>query len=99
MTPRDGPLAVRSRLRGVASPGKTDTSVPPMPPPALTIWCNTPLPDSALQLLRDGTRGHKLILSQHQKVSTLTGGAPDPMLAEADVALGQPDPDLLMQSA
>lgn len=65
---------------------------------SLTIWCNTPLSEPALRLLREGTSGHNLVLSSQVKVSTIEGAAPDPMLADADVALGQPDPSLVMTS-
>jgi phosphoglycerate dehydrogenase-like enzyme len=68
-----------------------------MPTARLTIWCNTPLTDPARDLLRDGTRGHNLVFSPHQKVSTLAGGPPDPALSDADVALGQPDPEMVIR--
>jgi len=58
---------------------------------SLTIWCNTKFPDAAGQLLREGTRGHRLIFSSTLLDNVLAVGKADPTLAEADVALGQPD--------
>jgi phosphoglycerate dehydrogenase-like enzyme len=55
----------------------------------LTIWCNRPFPEPALQLLREGTRDHRLVVS---------ASAPDPSFDEADVAFGQPDPEQLLRS-
>ena len=57
----------------------------------LTIWCNSHLREPVLQLLRDGTGNHRLILSTQSRSSNLVGGGPDPLLAEADIAFGQPD--------
>jgi phosphoglycerate dehydrogenase-like enzyme len=58
---------------------------------SLTIWCNVKLPDAAEQMLREGTRGHRLIFSSTLLDNVLAVGKVDPTLAEADVALGQPD--------
>ena len=58
---------------------------------SLTIWCNAKFPDAAEQLLREGTRGHQLIFSSTLLDNVLAVGKTDPTLAEADVALGQPD--------
>lgn len=60
---------------------------------SLTIWCNTKLAPEAHQRLVDGTRGHRLIVSATANASVLVAGAPDPALAEADVAFGQPHVD------
>jgi phosphoglycerate dehydrogenase-like enzyme len=58
---------------------------------SLTIWCNAKFSDSDTQLLVDGTRGHKLLFSAEASASVLDAGRPDPQLAIADVAFGQPD--------
>lgn len=58
---------------------------------SLTIWCNAKFSDSDTQLLVDGTRGHKLLFSADASASVLDAGRPDPQLAIADVAFGQPD--------
>lgn len=64
-----------------------------MTEPRLTVWCNARYPKPAMDLLREGTAGHRLILAAAPKASNLVGGAPDPVLEEADVAFGQPDPE------
>jgi len=56
----------------------------------LTIWCNAKFSEAATRLLVEGLRPHKLVFSAHSSVSVLTPGTPDPALAEADIAFGQP---------
>jgi phosphoglycerate dehydrogenase-like enzyme len=56
----------------------------------LTIWSNAKLPASAVGALKTAAAGHRLILSD-KIVNNLQPGIPDPLLAEADVAFGQPD--------
>ncbi len=58
----------------------------------LTIWCNAEFTDAAQALLQDGVRGHRLVFAAERSASVLTSGAPDPALAEAYIAFGQPDP-------
>jgi phosphoglycerate dehydrogenase-like enzyme len=58
----------------------------------LTIWTNAKLDEAATRLLHEGLRHHRLLTSSNASVSVLTAGQPDPLLAEADIALGQPDP-------
>ena len=58
---------------------------------SLTIWCNAQFSDHDTQLLVDGTKGHKLIFSASASASVLQPGQPDPELAAADIAFGQPD--------
>src|ERR1700677_4929135 len=65
----------------------------------LTIWCNTQFSGRALEMLNEGTRGHRLFFSDVRSASPLTAGGPDPALATADVALGQPDAGDVMESA
>lgn len=60
---------------------------------SLTIWCNTKLAEAAHARLVEGTRGHRLIVSAKANASVLVAGEPDPTLAEADVAFGQPSPE------
>lgn len=64
----------------------------------LTIWCNATLGEPALKLLRDEVVPHRLVFSDAPAVSVLDVGKPDPSLAAADVAFGQPDPDSLLQA-
>lgn len=64
----------------------------------LTIWCNSQFSGSALNLLKTGLESHRLIFSSRLSSSNLAAGAPDPTLAEADVAFGQPDPASVIQA-
>ena len=59
---------------------------------SLTIWCNAKFSDSDTQLLVEGTKAHQLIFSANASASVLDAGRPDPQLATAEVAFGQPDP-------
>lgn len=58
---------------------------------SLTIWCNAKFNDAATQLLTEGTRGHRLIVSSQASANVLKAGPADPALGKADVAFGQPD--------
>lgn len=60
---------------------------------SLTIWCNTKFNAAAMQILQDGTRGHRLVWAAVTSSNVLQAGAPDPALASADIALGQPLPE------
>jgi phosphoglycerate dehydrogenase-like enzyme len=62
----------------------------PTPQP-LTIWCNANLPLNAVELLKQHIGPHRLIFAT-KVVTNLVAGAPDPVLEQADVAYGQPDP-------
>ena len=57
----------------------------------LTIWCNGKFEGAAMRRLEEGLRAHRLVLSSVRDSSVLAGGSPDPALAEADVAFGQPN--------
>ena len=57
----------------------------------LTIWCNGTFSDEAEALLAKGAQGHRLVYAENRAASVLVAGKPDPALAEADVAFGQPD--------
>jgi phosphoglycerate dehydrogenase-like enzyme len=59
------------------------------------IWTNTPLPASSLSRLRAGISSNQLIIST-QLANILSAAGPDPSLADADIAFGQPDPDQLL---
>jgi phosphoglycerate dehydrogenase-like enzyme len=58
---------------------------------SFTIWTNGKFTDEATRLLVEGTRAHKLVISAAASASVLVAGKSDPALAEADIALGQPD--------
>ncbi len=59
----------------------------------LTIWTNAALEPAARARLEAGIAagGHRLLVSQNASASVLAAGGADPLLAEADVAFGQPD--------
>lgn len=61
----------------------------------LNIWTNTPLPAASLTLLRAGISPNRLLISP-QLNNILSAADPDPLLADADIAFGQPDPDQLL---
>src|SRR5688572_23494944 len=49
-----------------------------------------------MQKLRAALKDHRLVLSQRRQKSNLVNAGEDPDLADADIALGQPDPDQAM---
>lgn len=57
-----------------------------------TIWCNASFRPEAEELLQQGLGGHRLIRPQTAQASNLTAGGADPLLEQADIAFGQPDP-------
>jgi phosphoglycerate dehydrogenase-like enzyme len=60
---------------------------------SLTIWTNTTFPEAETRLLHEGLRGHRLVFSASMSAAVLTAGKPDPLLAGADIAFGQPNVD------
>jgi phosphoglycerate dehydrogenase-like enzyme len=62
----------------------------------LTIWYNMNYPQAATELLMRGVSPHKLVFARSLQSSNLAAGEPDPQLAEADVAFGQPNPDEIL---
>lgn len=65
---------------------------------SLTIWTNSKFNSAVTQLLHEGTRAYRLVTAATTSTSVLAAGAPDPALATADIAFGQPDPaDCLRQ--
>lgn len=63
------------------------------PTRSLTIWTNTALEPTARARLEAGIAegGHRLVVSRNASASVLAAGGADPLLAEADIAFGQPD--------
>ncbi len=57
------------------------------------IWCNTKFSADAARLLEEGARarGCRVVFSESLSASVLDAGKPDPLLAGAGIALGQPD--------
>ena len=64
----------------------------------MTIWTNAQFPEAAQTLLDSGLHGHRLVFSQHLAASNLVAAPPDPALLAADIAFGQPDPAISLQS-
>src|SRR5690242_613651 len=62
----------------------------------LTVWCNAHLTEPAARELQKGIAPHRLIVPDDRTMN-LVAGRPDPLLAQADVALGQPDPRQLIE--
>ena len=58
---------------------------------SLTVWTNAEFPAAETRLLRAGLHGHRLVFSTNMSTAVLAAGKPDPLLAEADVAFGQPN--------
>jgi len=65
----------------------------------LTIWCNSTFNPEATRRLREACAPHRLLLSAQSSASVLDAGRHDPLLAEADVAFGQPDPSDCLESS
>lgn len=65
----------------------------------LKIWTNAKFSEAATRLLKEGTRSHCLIEGAVLRASVLDAGGCDPGFAEADIALGQPDPADCISSA
>ncbi|MBI5694008.1 MAG: D-2-hydroxyacid dehydrogenase [Verrucomicrobia bacterium] len=57
----------------------------------LTLWTNMLFKESDTRLLTEGVKPHRLVYSPAASAAVLAAGRPDPLLAEADVAFGQPD--------
>ncbi|HYG33648.1 MAG TPA: D-2-hydroxyacid dehydrogenase [Clostridia bacterium] len=64
----------------------------------LRIFVDFVAPPDALEMLRAGTAGHELIFAKTPIASVLTKAERDPLMAEVDIAFGQPDPDAIERS-
>ncbi len=58
-----------------------------------TVWCNANFASEHVDKLRQGLGRHDLILPTKVAATNLVAGEPDPSLAQASIAFGQPDPD------
>ena len=58
---------------------------------SLVIWTNAEFPPAETALLEAGVAPHRLVRARTTSAAVLAAGRPDPSLAEADVAFGQPD--------
>lgn len=68
-----------------------------MTKPILTIWTNADFPEAAARLLRDGVHLHQLLYATEMQTLNLAGGSSDLLLAEADIAFGQPNAEQVMR--
>ncbi len=57
------------------------------------IFADLAASDAAMQLLREGTQGHQLLLPERPGTSCLHQAEPDPLMLSADITAGQPDPN------
>ncbi|HLK14126.1 MAG TPA: D-2-hydroxyacid dehydrogenase [Fimbriimonadaceae bacterium] len=60
-------------------------------PSSLTIWCNAKFDAAAQRELEAGAESHRLVVPETVGGNLSVGGASE-LLAQADVAFGQPDP-------
>ncbi|HEX8914578.1 MAG TPA: D-2-hydroxyacid dehydrogenase, partial [Humisphaera sp.] len=58
----------------------------------LTIYCNAAFPEPVTEYLHRSLGPHTLLTAPLLQTSNLAVGGADPLLAQADVAFGQPDP-------
>jgi phosphoglycerate dehydrogenase-like enzyme len=61
----------------------------------LTIWTNARLPSETETRLTESIAPNKIVFSA-ERTGNLSAGGADPLLTEADIALGQPDPIQLL---
>jgi phosphoglycerate dehydrogenase-like enzyme len=62
----------------------------------LRIFTDISAPESTMQVLREGTAPHELLVSRTQATSCLEQALTDPQLYLAEVAFGQPDPEAIL---
>lgn len=67
-----------------------------MPQP-LAIWCNVKFPPRIMERVRRDIGDATLIEAAATHASNLTVGGADPLLDDADIAWGQPDPQQVMR--
>ncbi|MGA7214757.1 MAG: D-2-hydroxyacid dehydrogenase [Terrimicrobiaceae bacterium] len=64
----------------------------------LRIFSDAPLNGSALEILKKGAASHELVFPRKASESVLVRTEPDPALADADIAFGQPDVASILRS-
>jgi phosphoglycerate dehydrogenase-like enzyme len=57
----------------------------------LKVFCDLSADKSMTELLREGIAPHELVMPKQSAKTVLAQSGPDPALAEADIAFGQPD--------
>ena len=63
----------------------------------MRIWCNHPLPEPVVPLLREGTARHDLTLYERDPSLPPERDAADPVPGDTDIIFGQPDPAALLR--
>jgi phosphoglycerate dehydrogenase-like enzyme len=63
------------------------------------IFVDLNLSPAALELLRQGTRGHELLFPRTPTTSVLAKAEPDPQIDVAEIAFGQPDTTAVLRAA
>lgn len=66
---------------------------------ARTVFCDTEFPPPAVAKLAQALGQHHLLMAATPIRSNLVASAPDPQLAEAEIAFGQPDPQSLLAAS
>lgn len=64
----------------------------------LTIWTNVAYPTQAMDLLRAGIGQHRLLFATQREQTVLAKASKDENLQHADIALGQPHVEQLLES-
>src|SRR6516162_3960075 len=64
----------------------------------LKVFSDLTADEETLMLLRRGVAPHKLVFPSEPAISVLSTSGPDPALAEADIAFGQPDAAGVLQA-
>ena len=62
-----------------------------------TIYCDAKLPPRVIDEVVRAAAPHSVLLASAPSASNLVSAGPDPRLREADIALGQPDPQQVME--
>lgn len=63
----------------------------------LSIYCNAAFPEPVMEALTAGIGEHQLLMPPLLQTSNLAVGGADPLLADADIAFGQPDPTQVLE--
>jgi phosphoglycerate dehydrogenase-like enzyme len=65
----------------------------------LKIFCDLTAEQETLTLLKQGVAPHEIIFPAKRAASVLSKSGPDPALADADIAFGQPDAAAILQAS
>lgn len=65
---------------------------------SITIWCNAAFPEEAVEILTRDLQPCELVFSSRMSHSNLVTAGADPLLGSSTIALGQPDPQQVIDS-